>query len=92
MATRSKSTKKDFESFEYVLNVFLELKAEVNLERAGPLKSYLFSQKGRNAALSSVVGFRLNGHLVLIEKENAGLLRRLIFFNPGKGTFRIKDI
>lgn len=75
-----------------MLSDFLEIKAEINPKRAEALKSYLLNMKERNLNLSPVEGFRLNGHLVLIEKENTGELNRLVFFNPDKGSIRIKQI
>ena len=90
MTTQCKSSKKGFESFEYVLNDFLEIKAEVNPKRAEALKNYLLSMKERNLSLSPVEGFRLNGHLIVIEKRT--LPAKLVFFNPDKGSIRIKQI
>ena len=81
-----------FDSFEYVLNDFLEIKAQTDPRKAEALRNYLLSMKERNLSLTPVEGFRLNGHLVLIEKENAGTLNRLVFFNPDKGSIRIKQI
>lgn len=92
MTTRSKSSKRDFESFEYVLNDFLELEAGVDPRRAEPLRSYLFSEGEGNFTLSPIEGFRLNGYLILIDKDSPGDPRRLIFFNPDKGSFRVKEI
>lgn len=93
MANSKKNRKEEsFDSFEYVLNDFLEIKAEINPKRAEALKNYLLSMKDRNLSLSLVEGFRLNGHLVLIEKENASTLERLVFFNPDKGLIQIKQI
>ena len=62
------STRKRQQEFEYVLNDFLELKADVDPKRAEALKSYLLSNGKGRLTLSAVEGFRLNGHLVLIEK------------------------
>lgn len=78
--------------FEYVLDDFLELKAGMDPRRTKLLKAYLLSQGRKNLALRSVEGFRLNGHLVLIEREECHRLKRVVFFNPDKGSFRIKEI
>lgn len=92
MPVRSRKKKKSTQgTLEYVLDDLLELKAEVDPKKAKSLKTYLLSQKDDNVSLSLVEGFRLNGQLVLIEKGETKL-RRLVFFNPQKGSFQIKDI
>lgn len=92
MTTRCKKEKKDFDSFGYVLNDFLEVKAQVDPKKARSLKTYLLSRGERDLTLSPVEGFRLNSHLVVIEKDVAAELHRLVFFNPDKGSIRIKEI
>lgn len=92
MPVRTRKKKKPAErALEYVLDDLLELKAEVDPQKAKRLKNYLFSQKEDNVSLALVEGFRLNGHLVVIEKGESKL-RRLVFFDPKKGSFQIKDI
>jgi len=86
-----KNKKSSHRTLEYVIDDLLELKAEVDPKRAKSLKRYLLSQKDDNFSVSLVEGFRLNGHLVLIEKGESKL-KRLVFFNPQKGSFQIKDI
>jgi hypothetical protein len=43
LTTRCKKEEKDFDSFGYVLDDFLELKAEVDPKKAKSLKAYLLS-------------------------------------------------
>ena len=87
-----KSKRRVFDSFEYVFNDFLELKAEVNPERAQSLKAFLLAKGEKDLTLAAVDGFRINGELVLIDKEPLNRPRRIVFFNPAKGSFRVKKI
>ena len=79
-------------SFEYVLEDYLELKAEVGPRKAGPLKAHFLSRGEQNLTLRPVEGFRFNGHLVLIEKKSTRRLTRLVLFDPQKGSLRVRDI
>lgn len=92
LKARSQKEEGDFESFGYVLEDFLEVKAGACPKKAKSLKTYLLSRGEKDLTLSAVEGFRLNGHLVVIEKERADAPHRLVFFNPDKGSFRIKEI
>ncbi|GEM_PF-3334065 len=91
MATRHPKKERE-DSFGYVLSDFLEVKAEVDPKKSKSLKAYLLSRGERDLTLSPVEGFRLNGHLVVIEKETKDEPHRVVFFNPDKGSFRIKEI
>jgi hypothetical protein len=90
--TQAGNRKNDPGSFSYVLNDFLELRAGADPKKARSLKTYLLSLGEEDLTLSPVEGFRLNGHLVLIEKEKIHTPHHLVFFNPDKGSFRIKEI
>ena len=87
-----KSKRKAFNSFEYIFHDFLEMKAEVNPQRAESLKTYLLSKGEKEPRLVAVDGFRINGEVVLIDKEPLNPPRRIVFFNPAKGSFRVKEI
>jgi len=92
MAAHNTKDEQARRSFEYVLEDYLELKAEVGPRKAGPLKAYLLSRGEQNLTLRPVEGFRFNGHLVLIEKKNTRRLTRLVLFDPEKGSLRVRNI
>ena len=92
MITRYRRNKSDSESFGYVLNDFLELRAGTDPKKVKSLKTYLLSLGEKDLTLSPVEGFRLNSHLVLIEKEIVHTPHHLVFFNPDRGSFRIREI
>ena len=88
----SKVKKKRFDSFEYVFHDFLEMKAEVDPAKAESLKTYLLSAGNKPPVIVTVRGFRADGELVLFEKEPGQEPRRIVFFNPEKGSFRVKEL
>lgn len=92
MAAYNTKGEEDRRSFEYVLEDYLELKAEAGPQKARSLKAYLLSRGERNLTLRPVEGFRFNGHLVVIEKGSARKVTRLVLFDPEKGSIRVKEI
>lgn len=80
------------ESFEYVLEDYLELKACLHTGKAKPIKTFLFSQKGKGWILSPVEGFSLDRHLVLFRQGDPDSFKHLVFLNPTDGRIQVKQI
>ena len=60
--------------------------------KAKSLKTYLLSKGEKDPTLVAVEGFRINGELVLIDKKPLSEPCRIVFFNPEKGSFRVKEL
>lgn len=82
----------DLEVLEYVLQDFLELKADLDTSRTRPFKRFLFSLPLNGCLVKPIEGFILADHLVVLDERSPEAIGRLIFLSPGKGTFQVKHL
>lgn len=78
--------------FEYVLEDYLEVKADLERHQTKPLKEFLLSQRRQGFVLSGVEGFCLHPQLVLIGSKNPASFEHLVFLNPHSGMIRVRRL
>lgn len=92
MVTHSSNRSEDVEVLDYVLQDFLELKADLDTNRTRPFKKFLFSLPLNGCLVKPIEGFILADYLVVLAKRNPEAIGRLIFLNPGNGNFQVKHL
>ena len=73
----------------YVLEDFLEVKASLDAKKTRALKQFLFSRPLNGHQVSSVEGFLLANHLVVVNEGDPGAVEHLVFLSPRNGRIRI---
>lgn len=79
-------------ALEYVLDDYLEIKARLNVQKARPLKKFLFSLRARGSSIESFEGFCWNEQIVLLRGGDPQLFKHLVFLNPGDGRIQVKGL
>ena len=82
----------DAKMLEYVLDDFLELRASLNASQAKRLKEFLLPQRLAGMSLSTIAGFILANHLVILNSTDWQTIERLVWVEPGAGRIRVKNL
>ncbi|GEM_PF-7005570 len=88
MKITSSKLNHDPQSFEHVLQDFLDIKAQMGQKNAGPIKKLLSYEHLQAFDISALEGFSVDRQLILFRSDGPKSFRQLIFLNPVSGVIQ----